>query len=111
METRAKNAMSDAAAKYRLNRDVLASSRLNYQHYIWKETLGFLLHPNIDILKADLRIADIGTGTAFVYIMLLGRFGSNQPSVSGSMICLAISPTSRYMASTFRVTNIQPRGF
>lgn len=67
MELHAEDAMSDAAAKYRLNRDVLASSRLNYQHYIWKETLGFLLHPKIDTSKVDIRIADVGTGTAFVY--------------------------------------------
>ncbi len=37
---------------------------LNLQHYLWKDTLGFLLHPDI-VLPADttLKIADIGTGT------------------------------------------------
>ena len=46
--------VSDAAAKYRLCKDVLAPSRLNHQHYIWKETLGFLLHPSFNTSKPDI---------------------------------------------------------
>jgi hypothetical protein len=51
---------------YRLNRDVLASSRLSLQHYIWKETMGYILHPSIDTSNENIRIADIGTGTGYV---------------------------------------------
>ncbi|KAF1359019.1 S-adenosyl-L-methionine-dependent methyltransferase [Lizonia empirigonia] len=48
---------------YRLNRDVIASTRLNLQHYIWKESMGYMLHPSIKLPSSGVRIADIGTGT------------------------------------------------
>lgn len=52
--------------KYNLNRDLIASMRLNYQHYLWLDSYGFNLHPRIaaDIKdRQDLVIADIATGT------------------------------------------------
>ncbi|KAJ5124451.1 S-adenosyl-L-methionine-dependent methyltransferase [Penicillium bovifimosum] len=52
-----------ASDPYRLNRDVLASTRLNLQHYIWKESMGYVLHPSIKLPDSDVFIADIGTGT------------------------------------------------
>lgn len=49
---------------YRLMRNSASSCRLNAQHYLWKHTCGFNLHPRIPIpLDKELRIADIGTGT------------------------------------------------
>lgn len=59
------NAMSAASDPYRLNRDVAASTRLSLQHYIWKENMGYLLHPAIDVSRPDLTIADVGTGTGY----------------------------------------------
>lgn len=61
--------MSDSTARdpYRLNRDVLASTRLNLQHYIWKEALGCILHPSIKLSGSDIRIADVGTGTGYAH--------------------------------------------
>ncbi|KAJ5287689.1 hypothetical protein N7478_003375 [Penicillium angulare] len=47
---------------YALMRDCNANSRLTAQHYLWKELLGFLVHPDIDTRAADLRVADIATG-------------------------------------------------
>ena len=41
----------------------MAASRLNLQHYLWKESLQFNLHPSISIPK-EARIADAATGTA-----------------------------------------------
>ena len=32
---------------YLLNRDFLASARLTYQHNIYTERMGYLLHPDI----------------------------------------------------------------
>lgn len=40
---------------YTLGRDFKSASRLNYQHYLWKEIFTYNLHP---------RIADIAYGTA-----------------------------------------------
>ncbi|KAH2951187.1 hypothetical protein KXV49_002629 [Aspergillus fumigatus] len=40
------NAVSSASDPYRLNRNIAASTRLSLQHYIWKENMGYLLHPH-----------------------------------------------------------------
>jgi hypothetical protein len=75
--------MSQARAEYALRRDYAASSRsvprrnrsslshadscrLNYQSYLWRESLGYLIHPQIPKLAAGARIADVGTGTGYV---------------------------------------------
>ena len=47
---------------YPLNRDFLASSRLNLQHRVWTTSLGYLLHPSIP-MKKQVLVADIGCGT------------------------------------------------
>lgn len=39
--------------------------RLNFQHYIWKDQIGYLLHPSIPREGDSLKIADIGTGTGY----------------------------------------------
>ncbi|MCJ1355331.1 MAG: hypothetical protein MMC33_005322 [Icmadophila ericetorum] len=52
--------------------------RLNLQHYLWKQQQGYLIHPNIlSIKQENLKIADIGTGTA---IFLLDLADSLPPS-------------------------------
>ena len=60
---------------YVLSRKYEASSRLNYQHYLWKETLQFGLHPSValpspsssssspsETCQTPLHIADVATG-------------------------------------------------
>ena len=51
------------AHEYMLDRSYAAASRLNFQFYLWKESLKFNLHPSIPITRNQ-RIADVGTGTA-----------------------------------------------
>ena len=46
-----------------LGRNYAATSRLSFQHYLWKESLHFNLHPSISIPK-EASIADVVTGTA-----------------------------------------------
>ncbi|KAF4214802.1 hypothetical protein CNMCM8980_000041 [Aspergillus fumigatiaffinis] len=65
------NSVSSASDPYRLNRNVAASTRLSLQHYIWKENMGYLLHPSIDVSRPDLAIADVGTGTGIWILDLL----------------------------------------
>ena len=48
---------------YMLGRSYAAASRLNFQHYLWKETLHFNLHPSISIPQ-EASVADVATGTA-----------------------------------------------
>ncbi|OJI89961.1 hypothetical protein ASPTUDRAFT_185839 [Aspergillus tubingensis CBS 134.48] len=51
---------------YMLDRNYTAASRLNFQFYLWKESLQFNLHPSVDLGPAGetVRIADLATGTA-----------------------------------------------
>lgn len=51
---------------YMLSRNCNAASRLNLQYFLWKDTLGFDLHPTISSAIGDrnIAIADVGTGTA-----------------------------------------------
>ncbi|TGO54450.1 hypothetical protein BCON_0107g00330 [Botryotinia convoluta] len=51
----------------------IASCRLNLQHYLWKEALGFNIHPSIrPHLPKDVKIADVATGTA-TWLLDVGR--------------------------------------
>ncbi|KAL9060919.1 MAG: hypothetical protein Q9162_000363 [Coniocarpon cinnabarinum] len=47
---------------YVLSRNYAATSRLNLQHFLWRETFGYLLHPSLKVKEAEsLRIADVGS--------------------------------------------------
>ncbi|KAI1734284.1 hypothetical protein F4680DRAFT_471292 [Xylaria scruposa] len=47
---------------YALMRDCNASARLTAQHYLWKDLLGYLIHPDVPTRAADLKVADVATG-------------------------------------------------
>ncbi|MCJ1385651.1 hypothetical protein MMC17_008774 [Xylographa soralifera] len=49
---------------YMFSRGFRSSIRLNYNHWLMKELAGYLIHPSIAKNDANLRIADVGTGTA-----------------------------------------------
>ncbi|KAJ5350000.1 hypothetical protein N7541_007727 [Penicillium brevicompactum] len=57
--------------EYVLGRDISGSIRLDAQHLLWKLHKGYELHPAIPITK-DMKIADLGTGTA-IWILDLAR--------------------------------------
>ncbi|KAI1126287.1 hypothetical protein F5Y10DRAFT_293938 [Nemania abortiva] len=61
---------------YALMRDCNANSRLTAQHYLWKDLLGFLVHPDIPTRCADLKVADVATGNG-IWLHDLAR---NMPS-------------------------------
>ena len=56
---------------YLMNRSHLAACRLNLQHYLWKQSLDFSIHPSIPITQ-DSVIADIATGTG-MWLMDVAR--------------------------------------
>ena len=61
---------------YALSRGEAASMRLNLQHYLFKDVIGFNIHPDLT-LKAEssrLQIADIGTGTGIWTIDVRRQF-------------------------------------
>ncbi|KAK4110947.1 hypothetical protein N656DRAFT_838135 [Canariomyces notabilis] len=47
---------------YALMRDCNANARLTAQHYLWRDLLGFLVHPSIPTAAVDLKVADVATG-------------------------------------------------
>lgn len=55
--------MGSQPDKYVLQRNTNATSRLNYQYYLWQDTFGFHLHPDIPPLASDARIAEVATGS------------------------------------------------
>lgn len=60
MET--SSSSSSAQDAYILNRDIFATIRLNCQHWIWHQELGYNIHPSIKVPSHG-RIADLATGT------------------------------------------------
>ncbi|KAH7012152.1 S-adenosyl-L-methionine-dependent methyltransferase [Microdochium trichocladiopsis] len=64
--------------KYVLARGYAAASRLNLQHYLWKETQRYLLHPWVrEQLRTSaetgrLKVADLATGTG-IWLLDLSR--------------------------------------
>ncbi|KAB8070021.1 hypothetical protein BDV29DRAFT_160868 [Aspergillus leporis] len=48
--------------QYILQRDFQASCRLNLQTYLWRDSLGYIIHPTIPPLPANGHVADVGTG-------------------------------------------------
>lgn len=48
---------------YILGRSYASSSRLNLSHFLWKQVLGFNIHPRVPTIGYR-RIADVATGTA-----------------------------------------------
>ena len=44
-------------------RNYLTKLRLNTQHYVIQDTLGFLLHPSIELPEFHMRVADVACGT------------------------------------------------
>ncbi|KAI1826391.1 hypothetical protein F4861DRAFT_537237 [Xylaria intraflava] len=63
---------ANGAETYTLLRDSRASTRLTAQHGLWKELLGFLLHPDVPTSGENLKIADVCTGNG-VWLLDLAR--------------------------------------
>ncbi|KAH8754188.1 hypothetical protein F5883DRAFT_431851, partial [Diaporthe sp. PMI_573] len=49
-----------------LMRDCNANTRLTAPHYLWKDILGFLIHPDISTRAHDLKTADVATGNGCI---------------------------------------------
>ncbi|MCJ1391460.1 hypothetical protein MMC18_004324 [Xylographa bjoerkii] len=60
--------------KYLFGTDLRSSARLNYQHFLAKQQVGYLLHPSITLEGAHPKIADIGAGTCIWSIELSQQY-------------------------------------
>jgi hypothetical protein len=87
---------------YVLNRNYEASSRLNYQFYLWKETLPFILHPSISVPQDAPSIADVATGTAIWLTDISGALPSTA-KLDGFDIDLAQCPPKAWLPSNINL--------
>ncbi|KAF2656070.1 S-adenosyl-L-methionine-dependent methyltransferase [Lophiostoma macrostomum CBS 122681] len=92
---------------YILNRNHLAACRLNLQHYLWKEAIGFLIEPSIS-LPDDASVADVACGDG---IWLLDAYASRllpKAQLKGFDVDLSQAPHSNWLPSniTFNEWNI-----
>ena len=80
---------------YILKRDYTATIRLNTQHYIWNQQLGYNLHPEIPRPKNGSKIADVATGTG-VWLLEAARDYPNA-QCDGFDISLAQCPPQPWL--------------
>ncbi|KAL9086211.1 MAG: hypothetical protein Q9159_004276 [Coniocarpon cinnabarinum] len=59
-----------AKDNYNIERGLVPALRLNLQQYIWRDALGYDLHPSIDTHDPRLKVADVGTGTGIWLVKL-----------------------------------------
>lgn len=83
---------------YMLGRSYAAASRLNFQHYLWKESLHFSLHPSISI-PTDARIADVATGTAIWLIDVAREYSTAK--LDGFDINTSQAPPKQWLSPNF----------
>ncbi|OCK81165.1 hypothetical protein K432DRAFT_296127, partial [Lepidopterella palustris CBS 459.81] len=76
-------------------------SRLNYQFFLWRETLGFNLHPDIPAPKPDARIADVATGTG-IWLIDVARSLPNTVQFQGLDIDISQCPPKQWLPSNMK---------
>ncbi|MCJ1391624.1 hypothetical protein MMC18_004489 [Xylographa bjoerkii] len=82
---------------YLLGRNYSAATRLNAQHYIWNQQLGYNLHPDIPRPADGARIADVATGTGMWLLEAARAFPTAQ--CDGFDISLAQCPPAQWLPS------------
>jgi ubiquinone/menaquinone biosynthesis C-methylase UbiE len=70
---------------------------LNLQHYLWRETCGFTIHPAIPIDKPDVKIAEVGTGTG-IWLLELAKSLPSTASFAGFDISAGQFPSPDWVA-------------
>ncbi|KAK0509982.1 hypothetical protein JMJ35_007376 [Cladonia borealis] len=81
---------------YVFDRNHAATSRLNYQYYLWQNAAGFYLHPDIPQLQPNAQVADVATGSG---MWLLDLASSLPPTtrLTGLDISLAQCPPRAWL--------------
>ncbi|KAL8715402.1 MAG: hypothetical protein Q9220_000735 [cf. Caloplaca sp. 1 TL-2023] len=85
---------------YMMDRSYLAACRLNLQHYLWKDALGYSIHPSISLPPEPI-IADIATGTAMWLIDVARACPSAY--LEGMDLDLSQAPSSQWLPSNARL--------
>ena len=91
--------------EYMLGRSYAAASRLNFQHYLWKESLHFNLHPSISVPEGA-SIADVATGTAIWLIDVAREYATAR--LDGFDVNTSQAPPEQWLPSniTLKTWNI-----
>lgn len=79
---------------YILGRSHASSSRLNLSHFLWKQVLGFNIHPRIPTTGSP-RVVDIATGTAIWPLDVASELGDAQ--IDGFDVKLDQCPPDYFM--------------
>ena len=80
---------------YMLDRTYAAAARLNFQYYLWKDSLQFNIHPSILIPGQNAQICDVATGTAIWPINVARELPSAK--IMGLDISLAQVPHTEWL--------------
>ncbi|KAL9057036.1 MAG: hypothetical protein Q9162_002584 [Coniocarpon cinnabarinum] len=89
------------AKEYLLKRDFNASSRLTAQHLLWKDALGFTIHPDIPIPPAA-RVADIATGNGAWLLDVSREYSGRIHQLDGFDISLDQCPHEQSLPPSVR---------
>ncbi|KAL1986118.1 hypothetical protein VTN96DRAFT_7015 [Rasamsonia emersonii] len=89
----------DTQDRYILQRNYHASARLNLQTYLWRDSLGYIIHPSVPPLKADARVADVGTGTGIWLTQLNRELNRDSVRLDGFDIDISQCPRQEWMPS------------
>lgn len=82
---------------YMLDSSYAAASRLNFQFYLWKDSLQFNIHPSIPIADSTSHVADVAMGTA-IWLMDVAR-DLPTTQLDGFDISLAQAPLKHWLPS------------
>ncbi|KAF7369271.1 Demethylmenaquinone methyltransferase [Mycena venus] len=94
--------------EYVFTRDFLDNNRINLMHHLWTKMFGYLLHPKIPTDKADLRVADVGTGTG-IWLFDVGEMVSKSARLEGFDVSFDATPPPETLPSnvSFRHWNVK----
>ncbi|KXS99335.1 hypothetical protein AC578_6744 [Pseudocercospora eumusae] len=97
----------DFVDKYTLPRNKTESARLEQQHRLIVQNLGFILHPRIEkALPKDARIADVATGTGIWMRSLASTAPSTWSFVGLDLSDAQFPPPEQQGQCTFDILNI-----
>ncbi|PYH83551.1 S-adenosyl-L-methionine-dependent methyltransferase [Aspergillus uvarum CBS 121591] len=97
--------MSPPTNSYALHRNYHSSARLNAQNHLWKDALGYSLHPCIGLTPDSApRIADIGTGTGIWMMDVKREYPAAQ--IDGFDISFAQCPPPEWLPDGVRLREL-----